>query len=145
MNLPYLYQQLHIEVNHEKREMSLVVKIKGKIDPNTKAVRDLKQLSGGERSYVTVAFLLAVGEASESPFRCMDEFDVFMDAINRRVATETLLEFAYKHSNFQYVFLTPQDIQAVEDAKCALAVTVKADIPANFLKTVTMRPARPAQ
>jgi hypothetical protein len=26
--------------------------------------------------------------------QAMDEFDVFMDAINRRIATQTLLEFA---------------------------------------------------
>lgn len=35
-------------------------------------------LAGGERSYTTIAFLLAVGDHTESPFRCMDEFDVFM-------------------------------------------------------------------
>eukprot|EP00955_Chlamydomonas_euryale_P117909 366505-Chlamydomonas_euryale.AAC.12 len=77
----------------------------------TQGVRDLKQLSGGERSYSTVSFLLAIGEWTETPFRCMDEFDVFMDAINRRVATETLLEFSYEHLNHQNIFLTPQDIQ----------------------------------
>lgn len=38
----------------------------------------------------------------------MDEFDVFMDAINRRVATETLLEFANETNEYQYIFLTPQ-------------------------------------
>ena len=55
-----------------------------------------------------MAFLLALGEWTESPFRCMDEFDVFMDAVNRRIATETLLEFAMEHNEMQYIFLTPQ-------------------------------------
>ena len=41
-----------------------------------RAVSDLKQLSGGERSYTTVAFMLALGEYVEAPFRCMDEYDV---------------------------------------------------------------------
>lgn len=65
-------------------------------------------LSGGERSFTTVAFILALGEWTESPFRAMDEFDVFMDAINRRIATQTLLEFAREKAELQFVLLTPQ-------------------------------------
>jgi chromosome segregation ATPase len=64
--------------------------------------------AGGERSFTTVAFILALGEYTESPFRAMDEFDVFMDAINRRIATQTLLEFAREKGHLQFVFLTPQ-------------------------------------
>lgn len=41
-----------------------------------RAVTDLKTLSGGERSYTNVAFMLALGEYVEAPFRCMDEYDV---------------------------------------------------------------------
>lgn len=43
-------------------------------------------LSGGERSFTTACFIMALWEIMEAPFRCMDEFDVFMDMINRRVS-----------------------------------------------------------
>lgn len=35
-------------------------------------------LSGGERSYATVAFIMALWDCMELPFYFMDEFDVFM-------------------------------------------------------------------
>lgn len=55
-----------------------------------------------------MAFILALGEYTESPFRALDEFDVFMDAVNRRIATQTLLEFAREQPHLQFVLLTPQ-------------------------------------
>ena len=51
------------------------------VQPNKqrdKQSTDLKALSGGERSFSTVAFLLSLWAIVESPILFLDEFDVFM-------------------------------------------------------------------
>lgn len=74
---------------------------------------DMRALSGGERSFSTVCFILSLWEEIESPFRCLDEFDVFMDMANRRVAMEMMLEIAMNDNLKQFIFLTPHDISSL--------------------------------
>jgi chromosome segregation ATPase len=100
--------QGHMLVKEEAGTLTLMVKMNVIKDPHAKQVNDLKQLSGGERSTTTVAFFLALGGYVESPFRIMDEYDVFMDAVNRRHATQALLEYALDAPHLQFVLLTPQ-------------------------------------
>ncbi|XP_063898967.1 structural maintenance of chromosomes protein 6 [Helicoverpa armigera] len=70
-------------------------------------------LSGGERSYSTVAFIMALWDCVEIPFCFMDEFDVFMDNVNRKVVLTLLINHAMKNTRRQFVFLTPQDASSV--------------------------------
>jgi hypothetical protein len=108
-----LLLQGHMLVKEEAGTLTLLVKMNVIKDPHAKQVNDLKQLSGGERSTTTVAFFLALGGYVESPFRIMDEYDVFMDAVNRRHATQALLEYALDAPHLQFVLLTPQVRQPV--------------------------------
>lgn len=80
------------------------------ISKKKKVVQDLKGLSGGERSYTTACFVMALWTCVDSPFRCLDEFDVFMDMQNRRIIMELLSELARKNKHIQFFFFTPQSI-----------------------------------
>ncbi|RXN29322.1 structural maintenance of chromosomes 6-like protein [Labeo rohita] len=61
--------------DHINETLSISVKPPGQEKNN---VNDMRSLSGGERSFSTVCFILALWEITESPFRCLDEFDVYM-------------------------------------------------------------------
>uniref|UniRef100_A0A669DIC5 Structural maintenance of chromosomes protein 6 n=1 Tax=Oreochromis niloticus TaxID=8128 RepID=A0A669DIC5_ORENI len=70
-------------------------------------VSDMRSLSGGERSFSTVCFMLSLWEITESPFRCLDEFDVYMDMHNRRICLDLLLELSERQHLRQFIFITP--------------------------------------
>ena len=78
---------------------------------------DLKSLSGGERSYSTVAFLLSLWSIVECPILFLDEFDVFMDQINRNFAMDLIVDAACNSLSSQYVFLTPQEMGNIKPNK----------------------------
>lgn len=72
---------------------------------------DTRSLSGGERSFSTVAFILALWESAQSPFKILDEVDVFMDLVTRQISLDAMIEFAATKSGKQYIFLSPLKIQ----------------------------------
>lgn len=73
-------------------------------------VQGTKSLSGGERSFSTVAFLLSIWSCIEHPFFLLDEYDVFTDGSNRELMTRMLIQEAMAKPHNQYMFLTPQDV-----------------------------------
>ncbi|EFO86014.1 CRE-SMC-6 protein [Caenorhabditis remanei] len=90
-------------------------KKKAKKQPKKKKVRDLKGLSGGERSFVTAALVMSLWEVMEQPFRMLDEFDVFMDMMNRKLVMDLLVELAtQKFPHNQFIFFTPQGIKELK-------------------------------
>mmetsp|Transcript_41102 Transcript_41102/g.46704 ORF Transcript_41102/g.46704 Transcript_41102/m.46704 type:complete len:1174 (+) Transcript_41102:96-3617(+) len=104
-----------LEFDHNEKTLNLVVQ-KDNTNENSQN-RDLKALSGGERSFTTLALLVAMGERLETPFRVMDEFDVFLDSIARKIALETLVEIALKLDHRQFIFITPQDLSSITPGK----------------------------
>lgn len=53
--------------------------------------RTTKTLSGGEKSFSSICLLLSLWEAMGAPLRCLDEFDVFMDDVNRDISTKMIV------------------------------------------------------
>ncbi|XP_073316439.1 structural maintenance of chromosomes protein 6B-like [Primulina huaijiensis] len=78
-------------------------------DASTSSVNDTRGLAGGERSFLTLCFALALPEMTESPFRVMDEFNVFMDAVSRKISLDVIVDFAFAQGS-QWMFITPHDI-----------------------------------
>ena len=57
-----------------------------------------------------MTLLLTIGKSLETPFRVMDEFDVFLDPVARKIAMENLVTIAKKMEHRQFIFITPQDV-----------------------------------
>ena len=66
-----------VEFDHEENDLKMICQTDN-FDEHTKC-EDVKQLSGGERSFATLCLLLALGHVIDTPFRILDEYDVFMD------------------------------------------------------------------
>jgi len=108
--------QLHVrnfvgdlDFNHDKK--ALIVKVcpsnSGIEQGGMNIERDLKSLSGGERSFTLVSLILGLWNLMEPPFRILDEFDVFMDAVNRRISVQNIIKYAREDRKNQFLFLTP--------------------------------------
>ncbi|TKA49882.1 hypothetical protein B0A49_10820, partial [Cryomyces minteri] len=102
--------------NHEHQELD--VSIEPDISRNSDKSRQTKTLSGGEKSFSTICLLLSLWDAMGSPIRCLDEFDVFMDNVNRDVSMKMMIGAARRSVSRQFILITPQamgNVQLQED------------------------------
>ncbi|PIL22905.1 hypothetical protein GSI_15601 [Ganoderma sinense ZZ0214-1] len=80
---------------------------------NNNREKDPRSLSGGEKSFSTICLLLSLWESIGCPIRCLDEFDVFMDAVNRRISMRMMIDTANASNRKQYILITPQDMNNI--------------------------------
>ncbi|KAL1602664.1 Structural maintenance of chromosomes protein 6 [Paraconiothyrium brasiliense] len=93
-------------VNHKKKALDMIIQPDSNVQGTD--ARQTKTLSGGEKSFSTICLLLALWDAMGSPLRCLDEFDVFMDSVNRDVSMEMIIGAARNSRGRQYILITPQ-------------------------------------
>jgi chromosome segregation ATPase len=48
-----------------------------------------------------------------SPIRCLDEFDVFMDNVNREISMKMMIDAARTQCSRQFILITPQSMANV--------------------------------
>ncbi|KEF62096.1 uncharacterized protein A1O9_00068 [Exophiala aquamarina CBS 119918] len=103
-------------MDHKKKLME--IQVEPDITTRDGSGRGVKTLSGGEKSFTQICLLLAIWEAMGSPVRCLDEFDVFMDAVNRSISVNLLIEGARQSIGKQFVLISPgtkSDIKRAPD------------------------------
>lgn len=98
-----------IEFNVKQGTLTLKVATK-----ETGPLRSVESFSGGEKSYGQIAFLFAIWGPMHSRVRGLDEFDVFMDNVNRRIALKLILNKVAETPKRQTIFITPLGIANIE-------------------------------
>ncbi|VDM10652.1 unnamed protein product, partial [Wuchereria bancrofti] len=101
-----IYIMAGTQKNQEINQAALLQRYRGKGN-----LQDLRGLSGGERTYTSACFVMALWQAMGTPIRCMDEFDVFLDLNNRKIVMELFADLATRqYPSYQFIFFTPQGV-----------------------------------
>merc|ERR1719186_370445 len=96
--------QIFIDINHERRELKFIFKNSDGDVIST----EINSLSGGEKSYAQMCLITSLWEKMSPPFRALDEWDVFLDDLNRKNISTKLLQFGLSNLDYQFIFISPQ-------------------------------------
>lgn len=103
-----------LEFDFEKKSLALLAQLR--MDDE---MRRIDTLSGGEKSFAQISLLLAIWKVMDLRIRGLDEFDVYMDLVNRSISIKLLLNELREYPESQNIFITPQDIAVVGDLEGA--------------------------
>jgi chromosome segregation ATPase len=96
-------------LSFEHDDAKLAIDVDVEAHQSAEARRSVHTLSGGERMFSTLSFLLSLWMTNESPFYALDEFDVFMDALHRTQSLKLLSEHARLEGlDRQFILISPQ-------------------------------------
>ena len=60
------------------------------------------------------------------PFRCLDEFDVFMDMVNRTSSMKLLIHISKMQKSSQFILITPQSMGDIVSSREVTITKMKA-------------------
>ncbi|KAK4520474.1 uncharacterized protein ATC70_007986 [Mucor velutinosus] len=101
-----------LRFNHQLKRLEIRVATGDQFSKGTRQ-KDSRSLSGGEKSFSQISLLLSLWQSISSPLICLDEFDVFMDAVNRKQTMSMIMNAACDNTS-QYILITPQDASNME-------------------------------
>ncbi|XP_034178803.2 structural maintenance of chromosomes 5 [Osmia lignaria lignaria] len=73
--------------------------------------------SGGERAVTTAIYMISLQELTRVPFRCVDEINQGMDAVNERRVFDLLARMTGRPNSSQYFLLTPKLLPNLQYSK----------------------------
>lgn len=113
-----------LEIDHVNQTMSIGAAPRARGEGSSK---NTKSLSGGEKSFSQIALLLAVWSAMSCRLRGLDEFDVFMDEVNRKFSMKLMIEAIYSLDQGQTIFITPNNMADIKVNKNDVTILRLAD------------------
>ncbi|AGO12399.1 AaceriAER044Wp [[Ashbya] aceris (nom. inval.)] len=84
---------------------------------NDETPRNVDTLSGGEKSFSQITLLLSTWSTMRARIIALDEFDVFMDQVNRTIGTRMIMKKFSTNIRTQTIIITPQDIGKIADIR----------------------------
>ncbi|GAB5570038.1 structural maintenance of chromosomes protein 6 isoform X2 [Prionailurus iriomotensis] len=109
---------------------------------NRAAFNDMRALSGGERSFSTVCFILSLWSIAESPFRCLDEFDVYMTTLFGRAIdiTQGAGTFDFEIKNLRLRLNLPEGLEDMVNRRIAMDMILKMADSQRFRQFILLTP-----
>lgn len=105
-----------LEFDHKEKSLEFQMDAKAATSGLSQGggTKEVKALSGGERAFSVLSFVLALADSMAAPFRVMDEFDVCMDSVVRASAVRMLVTEGTGQTNRQFIFITDKDLEMVD-------------------------------
>uniref|UniRef100_A0A4X2L4U0 Structural maintenance of chromosomes 6 n=1 Tax=Vombatus ursinus TaxID=29139 RepID=A0A4X2L4U0_VOMUR len=91
--------------DHENETLSLSVQT---AEENTAAFSGMEVISGDIHSFSNFLFMTSLWSITESPFRCLDSFDTYMNSDHTKIAMDMILKIAHSQQHSQFILIIPE-------------------------------------